>query len=255
MKKAGLLIILLISLFSFRQAPTPCPELQIGLRRDFGYSSSSGKIQGTFTISASGPQDLGRVIFYLDGHPMGDISQPPFSLRFSTDSYSLGEHTFSALGYSSSGRKLDANTLTAVFVTAKEGWQAGMKIVVPILSLVLGMTVLMGLVTVFSSGLARKKLKDLPPGAERQYGIAGGAICPRCKRPFSRHLISPNMVVGKLERCPYCGKVSVVAARSMQELRAAEAAELAEADASTAGAANPDEELRKELDDSRYQDL
>ncbi len=42
--------------FFTAQAATPeCPELQIGLRRDFGYASGTGKIQGTFTISASGP--------------------------------------------------------------------------------------------------------------------------------------------------------------------------------------------------------
>jgi DNA-directed RNA polymerase subunit RPC12/RpoP len=256
MKKAKLIFIILLSLFAMAQAATPgCLELPIGLRRDFGYASGTGKIQGTFTISASGPTDLKRVIFYLDGHPMGDIQQAPFSLRFSTDSYGLGEHTFSALGYTSSGRKLESNSITAVFVTAKEGWEAGLKILVPLLSLVFGVTLIMIVATVFSSGLTGKKLMDLPLGAERHYGIAGGAICPRCKRPFSRHLLSPNMVVGKLERCPYCGKVSVVAARSMAALHAAEAAELAAVGAPPASSASPDEQLHKDLDDSRYQDL
>ena len=167
----------------------------------------------------------------------------------------MGEHTFSALGYTSSGRKCESNSLKAVFVTAKEGWEAGLKILVPILSLVFGVTLIMIVATVFSSGLGGKKLKDLPLGAERKYGMAGGAICPRCKRPFARHLLSPNMVVGKLERCPYCGKVSVVAARSMAELRAAEAAELAAAGASPVNGDSPDERLEKDLDDLRYQDL
>jgi hypothetical protein len=256
MKKANLIIIILLSLFSMAQAITPgYPGLQIGLRRDFGYSSGTGKIQGTFTISASGPSDLARVVFYLDGQPMGDVQQSPFLLRFSTDSFNLGEHAFSALGYTSSGRKLESNSITAVFVTAKEGWEAGLKILVPILSLVFGVTLLMIVGTVFSSGLMGKKLKDLAPGAERQYGIVGGAICPRCQRPFSRHLLSPNMVVGKLERCPYCGKVSVVAARSLAELRAAEAAELTAAAGTPVNGTSPDEQLRKELDDSRFQDL
>jgi DNA-directed RNA polymerase subunit RPC12/RpoP len=256
MKRTAFFMIFLAYLLFTVQLVTPgCPELQIGLRRDFGYASGTGKIQGTFTISASGPTDLERVIFYLDGQPLGDVQQAPFSLRFSTDSYDQGQHTFSGLGYTSSGCKLESNSLTAVFVTAKEGWDAGLKILVPILSLVLGVTVIMIIATVFSSGLAGKKLKDLPLGAERNYGLVGGAICPRCKRPFARHLLSPNMVVGKLERCPYCGKVSVVAARSLAELRAAEAAELAAAGQPLANAASPDERLLKELDDSRYQDL
>jgi hypothetical protein len=255
MKKISLFIVVFLSLFLLGWTDQSCPELQIGLRRDFGYASGTGKIQGTFTISASGPQDLNRVIFYLDKNPLGDIAQPPFALRFSTDSYGLGEHTFSALGYTSSGCRLDANSISAVFVTAKEGWDAGLKIVVPILSLVLGITVLMVAATVFSSGLTAKKLRDLPPGAERKYGFAGGAICPRCKRPFARHILSPNMLVGKLERCPYCGKVGIVAAQSMQALRAAEAAELTAAGVQSNNEASPEEQLHKDLDDSRFQDL
>jgi hypothetical protein len=255
MKRIGFLVLTLLSLIFTVQAATPeCPELQIGLRRDFGYASGTGKIQGTFTISASGPTDLKGVIFYLDGQPMGEVQQAPFSLRFSTDAYDVGEHTFSAQGYTSRG-ECESNSITAVFVTAKEGWEAGLKILVPILGLVFGVMAIMIVATVFSSGLTGKHLKDLPPGAERKYGLAGGAICPRCKRPFGRHLLSPNMVVGKLERCPYCGKVSVLAARSMTELRAAEAAELAAAGAAPTNGASPDEQLHKDLDDSRYQDL
>jgi hypothetical protein len=256
MKKGKIILIILLSLCSMAQAVTPgCPELQIGLRRDFGYASGTGKIQGTFTISASGSADLTRVVFYLDGQTMGEVQQAPFSLRFSTDTYNLGEHIFSAVGYTSSGRKLQSSSVTASFVTAKEGWEAGLKILVPILSLVFGVTLLTIAGTVFSSGLIGKKLSDLPPGAERHYGIVGGAICPRCKRPFSRHVLSPNMVVGKLERCPYCGKISVVAARPLAELRAAEAAELAAAGGMAGNGASPDDQLRKELDDSRFQDL
>ena len=255
MKRIGFLVLTLLSLIFTAQAATPqCPELQIGLRRDFGYASGTGKIQGTFTISASGPTDLKRVIFYLDGQPMGEVQQAPFSLRFSTDSYDLGEHTFSASGYTSRG-ECESNSIVAVFVTAKEGWEAGLKILVPMLGLVFGVMVIMIVATVFSSGLTGKHLKDLPPGAERKYGLAGGGICPRCKRPFGRHFLSPNLVVGKLERCPYCGKVSVVAARSMSELRAAEAAEVSAAGAAPTNGASPDENIRKELDDSRYQDL
>ncbi len=256
MKKISLLVVFLASFYFTAQAATPvCPELQIGLQRDFGYSSGSGKIQGTFTISASGPEDLQRVIFYLDDQPLGEVGKPPFSLRFNTDSYDLGEHTFSAVGYAGNGVKCASNSINAIFVTSKEGWEAGLKILGPILGLVFGVTLIMIVATAFSSGLRGNKLKDLPLGAERSYGFSGGAICPRCHRPFSRHLLSPNLVVGKLERCPYCGKLSVVPARSMAELRAAEAAELAVAGASPINGASPDERLDKDLDDSRYQDL
>ena len=41
-------------------------QLQIRMRRNWGYSSGTGKIQGTFTITASGPDGISRVVFYLD---------------------------------------------------------------------------------------------------------------------------------------------------------------------------------------------
>jgi hypothetical protein len=256
MKTFNLFVVFLASFFFATQAGTQeCPGLQIGLRRDFGYASGTGKIQGTFTISASGPADLQKVSFYLDGQPLGEVGKPPFSLRFNTDSYSLGEHTFTALGYTGSSVPCESNSINAVFVTSQEGWEAGLKILVPILSLAFGVILIMVVATFFSSGLTGNKLKELPLGAERNYGVAGGAICRRCHRPFSRHLLGLNLVVGKLERCPFCGKVSVLPARSMADLRAAEAAELAAAGASPVNGASPDERLDKDLDDSRYQDL
>jgi hypothetical protein len=63
------------------------------------------------------------------------------------------------------------------------------------------------------------------------------------------------MLVGKLDRCPYCGKWSVVTHQSPQALQQAELAELEAAQDSGQFQAPSDEErLRKELDDSRYQD-
>ena len=120
---------------------------------------------------------------------MGEVGQPPFSLRFSTDSYDLGEHTFSALGYTSSGRKCASNSLNAVFVSAKEGWEAGLKILVPILSLVFGVMVIMIVATVFSSGLGAKKLQGIAVGRRaqvwhRRWGDLPALPAPVCA-PFS----------------------------------------------------------------------
>jgi hypothetical protein len=59
----------------------------------------------------------------------------------------------------------------------------------------------------------------------------------------------------KFDRCPYCGKWSLVRRASKEEL---EAAELTEIEAAQAGAYKPDispeDELRRELEDSRYED-
>ena len=77
---------LLLGAFSFSQTP-PSPALQLSLSRNFGYSSGTGEIQGTFSMKAAGPADLQRVVFYVDDQVIGEATAPPFSLRFVTDSY------------------------------------------------------------------------------------------------------------------------------------------------------------------------
>ena len=73
-----------------------------------------------------------------------------------------------------------------------------------------------------------KPNKHLPPGAPRTYGLAGGTICPHCHRPFPFGVLSLRFGIGtKLARCEFCGRWSFVRRRSLEELRAAEAAELA----------------------------
>jgi len=251
MKKIVLALFVIFTLILAFPAAAQQPELQLNLRRDFGYSSGSGKIQGTFTMKASGPADLQRVVFYVDEQQIGEATQAPFQVRFVTDNYPLGAHTLSAVGYTASGEEVRSNSIQVQFVTAQEGWQAGLKIAGPLLAVVFGLTALSFLATFASSG----QLKNLPPGTPRRYGMAGGAICPRCGRPFSRHVLAPNMIAGKLERCPFCGKWGIVAAVSLARLRAAEAAELVDSQASLAPALlDPDEQLRKSLEDSRYRE-
>lgn len=228
------------------------PALDLRMSRTFGYSSGSGQIQGTFTLKASGPPDLQRVVFYLDTETLGEDDQAPFELRFVTDSYPLGYHTIYTLGYTAGGQELSSNEIRVEFVSAEEGWQAAMRFVIPILVIVFGLIALSAILSFATSG----KLKQLPPGTPRSYGVAGGAICPRCQRPFARHVLSMNLVTGKLERCPYCGKWSILSARPLAELRAAEVAELQAAQGEGLIASDDAEErLRKELDESRYHNL
>jgi hypothetical protein len=227
-------------------------QLKIRLSRNFGYSSGMGSIQGTFTIKASGPPELEQVFFYLDDVELGEVRQEPFNLRFQTDDYDLGAHTLHAVGYTSDGRQLESNTITVTFVSAEEGWQAALRIMVPILVLVFGFMILSFVFTIITG----RQEKNLPPGTPRRYGISGGAICSRCGRPFARHWYAPNLAVGKLERCPFCGKWSVVSAVPLYQLRAAEQEELEAAQNSNhTKPLSEEERLRKELDDSRYQDL
>jgi hypothetical protein len=225
-------------------------ELQLRLRRDFGYSAG-GDIQGTFTLRVSGPEDLSRVVFFIDDQEIGQAEQAPFELRFNTGDFGMGQHTLSARGFTQDDRELSSNAIRINFVSAEEGWQAGLRIMGPMLALVLGVLLLSALVPLLTS----KKLENLPAGTPRNYGAAGGAICPRCGRPYPRHFFAPNMVFGKLERCPFCGKWAIVAGQPLSRLRQAEQAELENAPSETIAQESEEERLRKELDASRYREL
>jgi ribosomal protein L32 len=227
--------------------------LSLRLSKDFGYSSGTGKIQGTFTMKASGPDNLSRVVFYMDGKQIGEVSQSPFNLQFSTDSYTLGIHTLSVTGYTTSGEALQSNEIKAEFVTASQGWQAALKIAIPIIVLAFGAMLLSA---VGPALMGRGKKSSVPLGAPRNYGAFGGTVCPKCGRPYSRHIWGMNLGVGKLDRCPHCGKWSIARRATPQELRMAEEAELQMAqNESQVPTQSEEEKLRKELDDSRYRDI
>lgn len=228
-------------------------ELSLRLSKDFGYSSGTGKIQGTFSMKASGPDNLSRVVFYIDGKQIGEVSQSPFNLQFNTDNYAQGIHTLSATGYTNDGAQLQSNAIKAEFISASEGWQSALKIAIPIIVLAFGAMLLSALVPALTG---RGKKSSLPLGAPRNYGALGGAICPKCGRPYSRHIWGMNLVVGKLDRCPYCGKWSIARRATPQELKMAEEAELQMAqNESQVPTQSEEERLRKELDNSRYRDI
>lgn len=227
-------------------------ELQLRMSKTFGYAAG-GEMQGAFTLKASGPETLQRVVFTLDGQPLGEAAEPPFDLTFNTGSYPFGVHTLAAIGYTSDGRELQSNEIQREFVSAEAGWQTAKKLLIPILALVVVIALLS---TVFPM-LGKKKNQELPAGAPRNYGVAGGAICPRCRRPFALRVMAINLSpLHRYDRCPYCGKWSVLRRKSIDELRAAEQAELVQAQAEApAPEESAEEKLRKELDRSRYQDL
>ncbi len=225
-------------------------ELTLGLSKILGYALA-GDIQGTFILKASSPQELSRVVFFLDGEVIGEDDKAPFQIRFTTDDYSLGLHVLSAVGYISSGGELHSNEIKVNFVGAEQGWQMGVKLVLPILVvLAIGMLVSF----VLPSVLGRGRTVRLPLGAPRQYGILGGTICPKCRRPFSIHWWGMNLVVGRLDRCPYCGRWSVVRRASRDELTMAEAAELEAAGSGEIATLSEEERLRRDLAESRFED-
>jgi hypothetical protein len=95
---------------------------------------------------------------------------------------------------------------------------------------------------------------DVPLGARRDYGIGGGAICPKCHRPFSISMLPIKVGFGtKLARCEFCGQWSFVRHRSLDELRAAEDAELAEAQPERPIPAKSEaDRLKDQVENSRF---
>jgi len=240
-----LCIVLLALLPAAASAQSGGETLTISLRRTFGYAAGS-RVQGRFTLSASGPDDLARVTFTMDGNPLAEVTEPPFQVAFSTGDYALGVHTLSAYGTTATGQTLEAQPIQREFVSAEASTEAAFKIVGPI---VIG-ALLLVLVGSVVPALSRKK-KPFELGA---YGIAGGAVCPRCGMPYSRSAMGPNLVIGKLERCPHCGKWAIVPRASQAKLQAAEARY--EHDAHQ-GEVDPDQHARRYermLDDSRFEE-
>ncbi|HUV27208.1 MAG TPA: hypothetical protein VMW34_07555 [Anaerolineales bacterium] len=247
--------ILLALLFSFYSTSAGFQEeqLQISLKRNWGYSSGTGRIQGTFTIRTSGPDDLAQVVYFLDDQVLGDTHEEPFNLQFNTDNFTLGAHQLRATGLTASNTELSSNIIQVEFVSADDSWQAATNIIVPLVVVILGALVLAIIILLI---FTRGKKDLLPPGAPRKYGHYGGAICPKCSRPFSRHIYGLNLGLVKFDRCPYCGKWSLVRRASRDELEAAEAAEIGAAEEGFFSPYRSKEgDLRQEIEDSRFEDL
>lgn len=228
-------------------------ELELSVSRDFGSSDGTGNIQGIFSMKVTGSSNLVQVQFYIDNTLIAEDTEPPFKVQFVTDDYAPGKHTMYAIGYTRDGRELRTREMTFNYMTAEESWKRGLKIILPILVLVLIWKLLSTGVPTLTRG--RKEGERLPPG-EQNYGFIGGTICPCCAHPFALNLFSPNLLVGKLARCPNCGKLFIGRRASNDDLLIAEEAVWRQAHGATRVSEMKNEEkIRKKLDDSKYQDL
>jgi len=235
-----LLIFLAVAPLAFAQEE---PALRLSMRRDFGTGIGSN-IQGTFSLRAEGPDDLERVEFLLDGEVIGQATAAPFRYQFHTESFPPGTHTFSAIGYTAVGQTLTSNSFSSNFLTRSQSNRAIFWLIVPLLILAFGGRWLTNRIA-GRGGRAEEAAVD---------GLFGGTICPKCKRPFARHWWGVNIGVGKYDRCPHCGKWSVVQ-RVHPDILAASVQAMKQADAQseTAPPPAPDEEaLHRRLDNSRF---
>lgn len=222
-------------------------ELTLSLSRDFGTGLASG-IQGTFSYRVSGPDDLVSVSFYMDDQLIGEDSEAPFRLQFKTDNYAVGVHTLYATGVTQDGRELTSNTISRNFLSRSEANRSMVTIVVPILLLAVGGVIL-------RVWLTNRDNKTHGTALANVNGPFGGTICPKCGKPFARHIWGINLVAGKYDRCPHCGKWSLVRAMHPDVLQAAvEALQEAEAAQNQSQPGDPDDpnRWRKRLDDSRF---
>ena len=250
-----LFLILLLRLTSAAYAQDN-NELTLKMRKDFGFNSGTGVIQGTFSLSVEGSEELVRVVYTIDGEVMGESSDPPsFRFKFKTDNYPVGTHIFQAIGYTAEGKPIYSNQLTRKFISSSESNAITYKLIGAITGLVILVFAVSFLISMLAGGKYRKG-SDQSFSAPKNYGPLGGTICPKCGKPFSRHIWGLNLGLGKFDRCPYCGKWSITYYASNAELRAAEQAAM---NASKTEQPSPqiseEERLRKELEDSRYDDL
>jgi len=244
------LVLVTLLLASTIPAFAQSDELQFFVRRTFGYGGGD-QIQGLFSLEATGPADLASVTFKVDDQVVGTVTSAPFKVSFNTDTYGLGWHTLTAQGQTSSGRAVTAAPRRFEFVSAGTGLASAGRIALPVLGILV--IVALGAVAGIVLDTRRSRQSPTPLGAARGYGLMGGTICPKCDRPFARHWWALNAGLSKLDRCPHCGRWSLVRAVPLDQLRAAEAAEPQAAQpASPVAELSPEEKLRRQLDDSRY---
>lgn len=243
-----------------QQAPA---GLTVGLLRTFGYGGFN-EIQGNFRFSAKGPVDLVRVVFYLDAQVMGEDTKAPFQLDFVTDTYPAGVRSLRAVGYTASGQVMTSNVITTRFLSASQAQGQTVKLVVGLLGTILGLMGLSALVTGYLTRGRRHVAAAVRPangiaGPVRRpadYGWMGGVVCPRCGKPSPCLWYAPNLVMGKLQRCPHCGRWAIVGRASANELARAESLLAAEPQPveGTALARSSEDQLQADLERSRYED-
>lgn len=223
-------------------------DFSIRMSRDNGYGGFNNEIQGTFSIKASGPDGIVKVHFYMDGELMGTLENAPFNLQFHTGNYPDGTHTLYAVAVLSDGTEVRSNEKVNVFLSGEDAMSSTLNMVVPILVIV-GVFALGGALLPVLLG---KKGKAKPVG---EYGVAGGSVCTKCGLPFSRNILSPNLVVGKLSRCPHCGKWQIARRAFGDALSEAEGrmqADTQEGQLDTTS--SEDDRLNKMLDDSQFEE-
>lgn len=219
-------------------------NLELRLTRDFGYGGLDNRIQGRFSMHASGPDNLLEVRFRIDDAVINVDTEAPFKYQFQTNDFSPGQHVLSATGILSDGREISSQLIIRTFLSDEEADQQVRDFILPLI-IVVGAISVVGVAGPLLLGRNKKH-------APHVYGAAGGAVCRRCGLPFSRSLLAPNMLVGKLERCPHCGKWAIVPRASAAALQEAEARLAGSAEEKPEAFESEEEKRKRLLDESRF---
>ena len=240
-KVLWIMVVLFIPVTAF--AAQDGTRLQMGLTRNFGYGGL-GKIQGNFTMKiANPPEGLSEVRFFMDGKLLDTVNTEPFQYKFHTSAFEDGKREMYAKGTLSDDTILESNHISKVFLSSDQAWGETQQIIGPLL---IGTAVL----TLIGVGLPMLSIKN-KVFVLGKYGPAGGVVCSRCALPFSRSVFSPNLMVGKLVRCPHCGKVSILPRASSDRLSEAES-RYTQID--EPGPIHPGKgDLQKQIDESRFE--
>lgn len=235
----GVLLVLAVAFcFSEAKAQTESPWV-LKLTRNFGYGSGSD-IQGNMSLYLDGEMgSVARVVFYMDDEVMTEVTQEPFKIAFTTDNYQPGVHKMKADVITTDGNVTPAGPIVYNFLSAADSG----KSITRILVLVAGISLAAGGISWFIS--SRQK-----GGAVVTGGMHGLAVCNRCGKTFPRSFFGMNLVVGKFERCPHCGKWQITRRASPLEIEWAN-----EQTRPEEAQVIPEKPEKDNLDESRFVDL
>lgn len=219
-------------------------EFTLYLRRDFGYGAGSS-VRGRFTISLVGDESrVEAVTFLIDGESMAAVDGPPFRYQFHTDDFGFGVHRLTAEVRLADGSLQVTPGLQYNFISPKEERQQVTTIFVGIGGAILVATAVVALVQMV--------MMQGKNGRPRRYGLLGATICPKCGRPYPRHLWGMNLLVGRLDRCSHCGQWALTSRATPAALQMAEEMENQGAND---GVELPDLSAdRKSLEDTKFFD-
>jgi hypothetical protein len=243
---------LLLALFTTTLAQSE--DYRLNLHRTFGYSSGS-QIRGSFSMDVVGPGTLKSVTYRIDGKDMGMVDAAPFSLAFQTSQYPAGWHELSAVVETTDGKRFTTVSRRFEFATSEQEASTVTSLILPIFGgIILVLVIGMGIQFFF---LRNRSGVQMPLGAQRNYGIIGGGVCPQCHRAYPLHWWAPNLGFRmKFDRCIFCGKWSIIKVLSHSELAAAESAELQMAQpAQTFSNKTEEERLKEMIEKSKYSNL